>query len=38
MRNKWDYKSRLNAKQARDIKQAVNRTQWEASKNWRVKA
>lgn len=38
MRNKWDYKSRLNTKQTRDIKQAVNRTQWEASKNWRVKA
>lgn len=38
MRNKWDYKSRLNAKQTRDIKQAIGRTQWEASKNWRVKA
>lgn len=38
MRSKWSYKSRLNTKQARDIKQAVTRTQWEASKNWRVKA
>lgn len=38
MRSKWSYKSRLNTKQARDIKQAVTRTQWEAAKNWRVKA
>lgn len=37
MRSKWSYKSRLNTKQARDIKQAVTRTQWEAAKNWRVK-
>ena len=38
VRAKWDYRSRLNAVQANTIKQAVTRTQWEAKRNWRIKA
>lgn len=38
MFSKWSYKSRLNSKQAEDIKRAVQYTNNTARKNWRVKS
>lgn len=36
-KKQWSYKSRLNSKQANDIKKAISYTNWEAARNRRTK-